>query len=422
MLAKLARKLHRPGSSASRQSQPDSSRSAPKADLPVIPAIPAISTPRSRPITPPSCEPSGNFGIFEHIPLEIRRQILIEAFGEQTIHIDLVYDRPRIEQQDAPHKEHRFRRAPRPTGKEVAAASALYKLKTKQWQWYSCVCHAKFPSGTSSWSRFSEPCDDSCAGNDHVCEYWPGEAPSKCSLGIMGWLCSCRQAYVEGLDVLFGTNTFRIQDMVILRNAQQLFLPHRWAAIPRLEIQCFFSPYGWMLPAENTPPVNPLPLYCQKEPFYDLMGHLPDAFRNLQTLHLSLQSTTARAFSPWKIAHAHLEELMKPVESMLRQLPPTVRECTVAVPSSLFWQSRDKAKEDGRTVEHFYKKQKERHWCELSSPNKGISGYWLQLGKTDLSAETILPNYCFGSGAGRNWRDDMNVKDEDLIIYGLHWL
>ncbi|KAF6814814.1 hypothetical protein CSOJ01_03825 [Colletotrichum sojae] len=159
--------------------------------------------------------------------------------------------------------------------------------------------------------------------------------------------------------------------------------------IPRLEVQCFFPPHGWMLAAIDGESPGHLPPYSLHESFYELMRHLPPVLSNLQTLHLSLISTTARPF-PSSDAASALAELMKPVEDMLRQLPPTIIECTVAVPSSLYRASRDEAIAEGRRpVDHFCRRQRERHWRELNA-STGIDGYWMQLGKTDLSPFAVV--------------------------------
>lgn len=196
MLSRWARKLHIPGLESG------SSSSDPENRLPVLP------NPQPRPITPPSSVsedlPSKsaitrNVGAFARLPFELRQRILVEAFGEQTIHIDLVYGRPREEdkpQGGASNKYHHLRRAPRPS-KEEQRSSALYKFKPKRWRWYSSVCHSVAPFEIQPWSRMDEPSNDACAATSdilHHCSWWPGEAPHKCQIGIIGWLLTCRQA------------------------------------------------------------------------------------------------------------------------------------------------------------------------------------------------------------------------------------
>jgi hypothetical protein len=50
------------------------------------------------------------------------------------------------------------------------------------------------------------------------CERWQGSWPEKCHVGAMGWLLTSRQAYMEGVEVLYRTNTFNIASPVLLRS------------------------------------------------------------------------------------------------------------------------------------------------------------------------------------------------------------
>lgn len=202
MLYRWVQKLHIPGPTASCQSESTVVQPlrAPEDTLPILP------DPRPRQITPPppasndssSAPPSTHaYGLFRRVPPEVRREILVEAFGKQTIHIELVHGRPGNQRRGASEKEHRLRRAPRAPN-EPTSSRVLRRLKPKpkkEWRWYSCVCHADLPSGTEPWTRFAEPSDDSCQGADNWCDEWPGKAPHKCFIGIMGWLLACRQAW-----------------------------------------------------------------------------------------------------------------------------------------------------------------------------------------------------------------------------------
>jgi hypothetical protein len=66
-------------------------------------------------------------------------------------------------------------------------------------------------------------------------------------VGAMGWLLSCRQAYAEGIDVLYSTNTFFIEGDALLSNlvcpdpalgtSRHLILPERLGRITSLELR-----------------------------------------------------------------------------------------------------------------------------------------------------------------------------------------
>lgn len=179
-----------------------------KSSIPVLPEI------RQRPITPTeSCHTGrlnatlstvGNGPFFQKLPPEIRHQILAEAFGYQTIHMDLFYEHPMQAQKrdgtllptDAEDRH---------CGLNVAYDTRSGRLtprfnrsKPKHWIWRSSVCHRDFPGRHRRLPGHQiQPCDDLCRFGDsmyNTCQHWSGEAPSKCFVGIMGWLLSCRQA------------------------------------------------------------------------------------------------------------------------------------------------------------------------------------------------------------------------------------
>ncbi|KAI8185026.1 hypothetical protein K4K48_009923 [Colletotrichum sp. SAR 10_66] len=80
---------------------------------------------------------------------------------------------------------------------------------------------------------------------------FPERGTCDCAVGALGWLRACRQAYVEGVEVLYATNTFFIQSRDLLDallcppdDGRRLFLPHRLAQIRSLELRCKFLLFG----------------------------------------------------------------------------------------------------------------------------------------------------------------------------------
>jgi hypothetical protein len=115
---------------------------------------------RPRPITPSDARPclpqSGSPFFF--LPPEIRNEILLCAFGQRTLHMDLrPYYNPALHRHGV--KREVVRKLPK-----------VYAPPTN-WKWQSSVCHHNAP-----WTPAQHP-------------WW-----CKCSVGIMGWLLSCRQA------------------------------------------------------------------------------------------------------------------------------------------------------------------------------------------------------------------------------------
>lgn len=55
------------------------------------------------------------------------------------------------------------------------------------------------------------------------------------NIGIIGFLLSCRQAFTEGIDVLYSANCINIQNECLLLQLPQLFPANRLASITSLE-------------------------------------------------------------------------------------------------------------------------------------------------------------------------------------------
>lgn len=56
-------------------------------------------------------------------------------------------------------------------------------------------------------------------------------------LGVLGWLLSCRQAYQEGVDVVFSTNTFHVDRPILAANLSRFFPLERLARIRAVELK-----------------------------------------------------------------------------------------------------------------------------------------------------------------------------------------
>ena len=175
------------------------------------PPLPTLPQARPRVLTPsPSRETltlsaaaaTSNSSFFQNLPFEIRHKILKEAFGNYTMHMHLSCDIPKVplsirRQQDPKQRHANIKKVPpRP---QPPSKFSIPKKKT--WQWWSCICHRATPRSISQWQArtwLERPCYDGCYTTMHStwCDFWPGEAPGKCFIGVMGWLLSCRQASV----------------------------------------------------------------------------------------------------------------------------------------------------------------------------------------------------------------------------------
>lgn len=172
--------------------------------LPFLPPPPSLSDslnahPHDVATTAPAAHHNGIF--FERLSPDLRRMILIEAFGDRAVHVDLRYDRPLRA------------RPPRKTmhagGVDVldqAHSASRQARRPRAWRWYSCVCH-RDPVGYAD-GRYgavadrgrvaaSHPALDRCLRRGaQACDEPPGDTGdmSRCFLGVMGWLLACRQA------------------------------------------------------------------------------------------------------------------------------------------------------------------------------------------------------------------------------------
>lgn len=170
--------------------------------------MPFLSPQRLRVLTPSSSREfmiastaaaTASSPFFLRLPAELRRDILIEAFGDRTIHIDLSFDHPMISmpEQDKRMLGEKIRHCGLncESHKLLKSPLKLDVSKPKAWQWFSCVCHRDPENIVRGNGHVLEPWEDEClAGVAGWCQGWPGKAPEKCFLGIMGWLLACRQA------------------------------------------------------------------------------------------------------------------------------------------------------------------------------------------------------------------------------------
>lgn len=137
--------------------------------------------------------------LFHRIPFEIRPQILMLAFGDQTVHMDLQFRYPLALADECLFYDYHARIE----GTSMNPVREITKGEKKDWRWFSCVCHrfppyaTHLPLGrrrTYLGSPFFNPDKESCLKGSGTCKTWPGEWPVKCQIGITGWLLSCKQA------------------------------------------------------------------------------------------------------------------------------------------------------------------------------------------------------------------------------------
>lgn len=342
---------------------------------PPLPLLPA----ERRPITPSATLTSSAsdglvaaLGTFARLPPELRRHVLVAAFGDRALHLDLRLaprgQRPNNSAFSQAESEHGRGLAPLSRSRVVTNGTVSVPAKETiwEWRWYSCVCHRVIPSGSPMEHRllargvspYMWPHRDGCLkGEAMMCQLWPaasatgmeGQYTAKCdaAVGALGWLRACRQAYIEGAEVLYGTNAFCIESRDMLNallghpgsdspnsNANQhLLLSHRLADIRSLELRLDVLLYGDLrVPALSRSEKNEM----RQIPHLDGLKNL---FPNLRSLVISFSDSlyNDRGFRPT----ARLPEidrlLLQPLALAVAPYTPQLEKpVVVELPSNVF--------------------------------------------------------------------------------------
>ncbi|PTB66884.1 hypothetical protein BBK36DRAFT_1198760 [Trichoderma citrinoviride] len=394
-------------------------------DDPPIPPHPRLPSQRRGRLTPtPSHESlvaatnaaTADSPFFTRLPLEIRRKILVEAFGAQTVHMDLIYDHPAQQQQQQPlqgvlrPRAHGNLSVRLSTGVCDARNLRLDDSRPKEWAWRSSVCHRN-PPGRCRPGEEVQPAEDYCRFGQspwhYTCRHWPGEFPTKCLVGAMGWLCSCRQAYIEGIDVLYATNTFHTASKEMILSLSSILLPQRLASITSVELLWDFAPFPSIHPEVVKPPLSDM------ASFRLFLDAVPATFPAARKLHISLQgrlypTRTVNGLTRWDSSVDRTDEILRPVDDLVSRLGPHVTDFSLGIPSSLYQDQRDRALKNGDPVEQAHKGRHERHWRPLEGDGERRTGYWVWLGKKDFT----IPYTCsIGEGA-----HDV-IGEENWVLY-----
>jgi hypothetical protein len=146
---------------------------------------PVLPDRRPRCITPlpSSTRPDSDYGgssnsqFFNLLPPEIRRHIYLAAFGNRTLHLDFEWRFP-------------FRYG---TGHANLYGHAAEDWSGELgWRWWSCVCHRPYGSG-----KEDDLWRDKCGIGSGWCPGGGSSSRNECFVGVMGWLLTCRRAYVR---------------------------------------------------------------------------------------------------------------------------------------------------------------------------------------------------------------------------------
>ncbi|RFU76615.1 hypothetical protein TARUN_5641 [Trichoderma arundinaceum] len=355
---------------------------------------------------------------FTKLPLEIRRKILIEAFGGQTVHMDLIYDHPPLPREEQQSKDSQTGRCRSHGNLNINLNAGTCDIRNlrlddsrpKEWAWRSSVCHRNLPVPCRPGQEV-QPGEDYCRFGQspwhRTCSIWPGEFPTKCLVGAMGWLCSCRQAYVEGIDILYSTNTFHTASKEMILSFNSILLPQRLSSITAVELLWDFAPFPSIHPEVVKPPLSDM------ASFYSFLDAIPTTFPALRKLHISLQgrlypTKTINGSTSWDNNIDRVDEILHPVDDFVLKLNPHIKDFSLGVPSSLYMHQRDRAIKNKDIVEQAHRGQHERHWRPLKGSDER-AGYWVWLGHKDFTMPVICT---MGEGGYQDF-----VGEDNWVLY-----
>ncbi|KAF5544801.1 hypothetical protein FPHYL_10937 [Fusarium phyllophilum] len=262
------------------------------------------------------------------LPPDIRRFILILAFGNRRLHMDFSYDYPDmtsdlIQPLDKNHcgiiMENMY-------GDKLRVVD---DTKPRSWIWWGSVCHRLPPdldlsrTGPMTHGGPDGPWADTCrVGEARHCDSWPGSFPAKCRVGAKGWLLSCRQNYAEAIDILYSKNTIIMANEALITHLPQLLVPHRLASITSLEI-------SWNLKSRHESGIWNV---IDEADLKNLCGIISTQFTQLHRLYLSLEESRqlGACYAPdvWPAISPHLDNLARTL--------PCLQEHAIALPDTPF--------------------------------------------------------------------------------------
>ncbi|KAJ3526415.1 hypothetical protein NM208_g11202 [Fusarium decemcellulare] len=292
------------------------------------PEMPCLPNPRPHALTPSASTqdltvPAQPSPLFDKLPPEIRRAILVVAFGDRTVHMDLILDHP-LNPGD-PEKAARMPYSHRRP--QTNYLVGVDKSQPIRWQWRGCTCHRIPPDHCSFYNdremEVEEPGDDTCSSGSAVrCIEWTkrGKNPHWCWIGATGWLLACRQAYIEGVQVLYTTNTIHLSSKPLLTNLSTLVLPQRLSAISSLEVV-------WLVDTrQHLGKAIP-----RQDDLNAILFILDSIFPHLSRLHLALKLNLPT------LAPVHLDDMLKTLDAFVVRRTNCLRDpFTVSITSSAF--------------------------------------------------------------------------------------
>lgn len=363
-----------------------------------VPPLPP--SPASAMIAAPVSSATARSALFQHLPAEIRQRILVEAFGDQLVHMHLSLERPLLRK----YRNGSSSRSSSSTGHARHPRRYTFDDAARPfWCWRSSRCHAHCFHHESWHSKAPQRSDQffdrECCVAGESCGH-PG-APETCFVGAAGWLRTCRQAYREGYHVLYQTNTVRLHGTFMFAHLPAL-LPRR--SLESLTRVSLYWDMGWLRAYPRRLRLGDHPEeYSFREGLEQLLPRLVSTLPNVQCLHLSLQGVFGDG-EQWSaygarcaVVHQQAEALLHTVLAHVLQLPE-LTDFRLALPRSLFMPWIQEVLDVTLEFEEAIWAELPAEWLRRDVPadlvssderKAAVDAFWVLLGMSDLPPLTI---------------------------------
>ncbi|KAK9784263.1 hypothetical protein SCARD494_13047 [Seiridium cardinale] len=246
---------------------------------------------------------TGNSAFFTVLAPELRRQILTAAFGGRTMHIQT-----------------NIISARHPAG---AGRSPLASREVRR---HGCACYRGSDDGDVT-NPATDWCVDDLVPRNHLLKQ--PQLPQDSLVGAVGWLQSCRLAYIEGVEVLYATNTIHIRS-----EALDMTMPD-YIAVPHLSTITSFE-FVFDQRFLRLQDFGPVPL----KQLEHLLDVLPTELPRLKRLYIGFAANLA-IWSPNTAINKerfqlYTERVLRPVDAMLVRFGKRLGEMEVGLPASAF--------------------------------------------------------------------------------------
>ncbi|KAL4947316.1 hypothetical protein BDW69DRAFT_119004 [Aspergillus filifer] len=353
--------------------------------------MPPQTSPPCPPLSAKPCLSSATAksAFFQRLPSEIRRCILLEAFGGRIIHFDFRLMYPRNESRLAQVSYC-------PCFGDESISLGRDTAKPLQWEWCNTVCNREtidtdcIPTEhdfLNKWYRYRKPWLP-------LYQSLPDHMHDECTIGALGWLQTCRQAYIEGFEVLYSTNRLRIDEENLVRWLPNLLLSRQRAMIRSVQLAPMIALWPPHEQPEDAHDHNAqFGIYCDLRKPTLMLEALPKVLPHLQSLHISfgghfelsnLQKMPQSEYHEWLILAS--EEVFDLVDATVMKLSQNrLSHCRVYIPSNLF--DMRKTMEQLHTGTSFWRSLPGVYERETLSPcdkkldRHQLEGYWICRGE-----------------------------------------